>query len=287
LDYGEKGFNAQRSNRLEENDTNGKKLSTQLEKSQKTLYELENQKAELEKETKPAILDQTENNEIKRLKAEIETIKAAMDEAQPVPDELTHALEVAEKELERAQELKAAFTALEETQNRIRELEARKKELAKLNSEVEKYIDMHERYMEQVANLTEGPVNERFEKVMFRMFDRLAKGDLIPACDIMSKDGKPLDGALSMGESLGAGIDIVKTFQGEWGISATTIIDEASELTIIPDLKCQTIELHHARHEPKIAPAYAIHKLLLTYVSEETFSALDAEKQKEYTILGA
>lgn len=277
-------FNISKSNRLEENQKSGKALAAKIKATTAEIEQKQADIAELQKAEKPEIIEQSENDEIKKLKYLLEKLRE--EKSPEVPEDLNAELTAATEALNAAQRVKLAFETLANTQARIDELKNRKNELSTLNNKVVKFVSMHEQYMQAVAELTEGPINERFNYVRFRMFDKQVNGALIPTCDIMSKDSKPLAGALSTGEGMTGGIDICSTFQNHHGLSAPIIIDNASELTIIPNfLDCQTIELHHARHEPVIAPAYAMHTGLKTYISEATFKNLSAEDQQNYKIL--
>jgi hypothetical protein len=213
--------------------------------SQKIVAELTAKKAELEKSVKFSILDLGETDEIKALRAEAEAAKATG--SPQVPSELLQALEAAEKDLEKARELKAAYSALSSTEKRMNELKRRKVMLSELNNEAERFVSLHEQYLEQVANQTEGAVNQCFERVSFRMFDRQVNGALFPTCDIMSKDGRPMETALSTGESLVCGMDIVDTFQRHYDMACPVIVDNAETLTSEIDIDCQVIELRADR----------------------------------------
>ena len=210
----------------------------QIKNTEKSIADLQQQKTGLEATTFQDPIDRSP--EIAKIQAEIDVLKQSN---QPVPEEMIHNLEVAKKELQRALEVDAAIKASTTQQLRIEELRSKMAQYSEEFNRIEKFIFLHEQYNKALAEQTEGPVNDMFEYVNFRMFTTLVNGSIVPCCDIMDKELRPFETAMSYGERLRAGIDICKTFQKHYGINAPIWLDNFESLTIPIELDCQHIEL--------------------------------------------
>lgn len=239
----EKQFNKDKSERLQNINESGKKLVADNKESKKKIAELEKEEAEISKLKKPEILLETENDEIIKLLKEIKEIEPDKNEIKTnlstaLIDQKTNAT----AELEAARDSLALAKSNYESEKRVKELKERMKTLEIEFGQNEKFLSLLDEYNKKLAKATEKPVNSMFGYVNFRMFEAQVNGAILPACDIVV-DGRAYDTALSTGEKIKAGLDIIRTMSVYFGICAPVFIDHAESITSPADLDCQTIEL--------------------------------------------
>ena len=241
-DDGIKKFNQKKSDQLEAITNSGKSLVIINKDANKFIDELTAEKTELEKIKEPAILFLSSNLEIETLKKSIKELSETTETAE-VPEEFNQAVIDAETELSEAQEAVAGIKATKNSTARVAELE---KKLEKIRSEFEKieqFLFLYDEYNKKFAKETEAQVNDLFEYVNFRMFNTQINGAIVPCCDIMNDELRPYDTAMSKGEQIRAGLDIIKTMSKHYQLKAPIFIDNAESLTMPFDMDCQTIEL--------------------------------------------
>jgi DNA repair exonuclease SbcCD ATPase subunit len=249
-------FNRKLSQDKEENIARGKDVAAEITRIEKHIAELEAKKKELEAVEPDPILEADSNEYIIDLATKIEKLKKDQDASkEEIPHSFYRNREKASMDLKSAQETEAAIKAVDDSVKRIAELEAKKTELSGENDRIQKFLALYDEYNKQVAERTEGPVNEMFEVVNFRMFEKLEKTEdgeqvLKPACTVMDKQYRSYDGALSNGEKIQAGLDMIRTFSKHFGVEACVFVDNAESVTGSIDLNCQTIELRASKdHE--------------------------------------
>lgn len=261
-------FNKNKSDALEKNQTRGGEMAAEIKLIKDTIAEREGEKVKLEEVEKSEILEIVTCARVLSITADIEAIKkpeqraecicsgssekgctCGFDPANSVPSELTQTLDAAKVRLTQAQETRANIKAVDDSQERIQELTAKKFDLSSENDRVQKFLSLYEKFNQAMADAVEGPINAMFENVNFRMFKTLesteegGKSKIVPACDILDKEMRPYQGALSNGEQVQAGCDWIRTFQKHYGVSATVFIDNAESITSEIKLDCQYIEL--------------------------------------------
>jgi chromosome segregation ATPase len=244
-------FNSRKSEKLKsegekltEIESRGTKVKQDKIDCEQKIQELQKEISELEKTEEPAILSIEKNLNICNLEKEIETLNSQTAEKE-VPEELTTGLSEAKEGLKKSQEDEAAVKSVEGSKERIKELTDKKTTLSNEFNDLEKTLALIGEYNREVANRTEAIVNQMFDgNVTFRMFTVQENGNLNPTCDIMM-DGKPYETALSTGEKVQAGLHIINTMQKHFGLYAPVFIENAESVSIIPEMDCQTFELHH------------------------------------------
>jgi len=234
-------FNSAKAKKLEENVSRGKEIKAEIGVISGNIAEAEKQKERLGAIKPDPILAVDATPEMKELQKQIDELK--VQDFKPVPDELLSDLLVARANLQTAQETEAGVKATENSAARIAELQLNMKNLSAENDRVEKFLFLHDQYNKRLAEETEGPVNEMFDYVNFRMFTTQINGGVVPTCDILNDENKPFETALSHGEQIRAGLDIIKTLSAKFDIMAPVFIDNAESLTVPVELDCQTIEL--------------------------------------------
>jgi hypothetical protein len=170
-----------------------------------------------------------------------------------ISPELLEERRKAEEELDAARRDLAAVKSNAKSENRVRELETKMSELSAEFDELEKFSFMLDEYNQKLATLTEKAVNSLFGYVRFRMFTTQVNGSAVPACDITNEQGRPFETALSTGERIRAGVDIIKTLSGHYKTKAPVFIDHAeSVMSSSISMDCQTIEFHFSEKYPEL-----------------------------------
>lgn len=238
-------FNNDKAEKLKANVEKGKQNSDEMKSLETSIGKLEEEKKQLESVEPDPILKQTGSNEVFQLKDKIEKLKN-QEPVKEIPEELTNALSDSNQNLRQAQETKAAIKAVSDAQNQVTKSKKKKGFLSSESDKIEKFLSLYETFNQSVADAVEGPLNSMFQNVNFRMFDTLENGNIVPCCDVTDKENRPYDGALSNGEKIQAGLDIVRTLQKHFNIEAPVWIDNSESVTGEIQLDCQFIELRAA-----------------------------------------
>jgi len=235
-------FNKDKSEELQRVLEICKEIAVKKKAAELLIKDLEKESENLLPLVKPEILSWSGNIIIEDLQKKIKQLD--VEELSPIPPpELFQKLEQLEAELEKALESLAIVKTQTETKKRIEELEEQKKKLSGEFDEVEKFLYLLAEYNKKLAEATEKPVNAMFKYISFRMFSTQVNGSIVPTCDMMSKDGRPYETALSGGERIKAGLDIIKTMSEHFKMWSPVFIDNAESITDMPDMDTQTIEL--------------------------------------------
>jgi DNA repair exonuclease SbcCD ATPase subunit len=233
-------FMHDRAEALAENKLEGEKTAQELKRLK---AELEKNQAELEKLQqieKPAILNLTTNDTINTLKSKIEELKVSSPE---IPEDLQNELTNAEHNLDVARDKKADLKAVSDAKEKLDNAKEQKQEIQAEMDRISLFLAKYDEYTKRLSEAVEKPVNDMFALAKFRMFETLENGNQVQCCEVMDKENRPYGTALSNGERIKVGLDIVSTLQEKLGISAPVFIDNAEALTSAINLNCQFIEL--------------------------------------------
>jgi DNA repair exonuclease SbcCD ATPase subunit len=125
---------------------------------------------------------------------------------------------------------------------RVLELEKEEKENSQLIAEAEKELHTIQEFEVAKMALTEGAMNDKIEKVKFKMFTELVDGTKVPSCLCLFGGVSFHDGLNSAGK-IEAGLDIINTLCDFYNTQAVIFIDNAESITNIPKTKSQQIRL--------------------------------------------
>jgi DNA repair exonuclease SbcCD ATPase subunit len=244
-------FNLKKSKELARINELGKSRSASNKLIAEKIAKLEAEKEEIGIIEEPPILSMDESEEITQLKAKIKVLTDKKEDVK-VPQNLLDGLQDCETKLEEARILLAEIDANAKNIERLGELEERLSDLSTEFDQNEKFLFLLDVYNKKLAQATEGPVNQIFGYVRFRMFNQQVNSAIIPACDIMNDEFRPFETAMSAGEKIRAALDILKTMSEHHQIQAPVFIDGAESITNIPELDCQTIELRASKEHSKL-----------------------------------
>jgi regulator of replication initiation timing len=248
---GEKKFMAEKSRRLEEIQTEGKARVQEKKKLALENETLKTKLQELEIEKEPAILSLEKTGEIKELETEIGELEEKTAAAE-IPQKLIDERDAAEKTLSEARQTVAAIESNQASFDRVASLEAKIKKLSSEYDDLERFFFLFDQYTQAIARKTEDAVEERFDHVRFRMFSKQINGGIVPVCDILNDELRPYETALSTGERIKIGLDIIKTLSIHYQVSGPIFIDHAESYTGDAKMDCQTIELRASTEHQKL-----------------------------------
>ena len=211
----------------------------------KLLEEKESGLAEIEKKITAAKegINPEDDNEWKRLAFEIRTSEMGLGVS--LMDgmiELDIQIEACQKNIDAANLILANTDTIKKNKDRITELEAREKELAQLIADIEQQLADIGKYKAEESRLIEAAVNGKFKHVKFKLFETLLNGSIEDTCVAML-DGKPYP-AMSSGEKIFVGIDIVNVLSEHYGVSVVMFIDHLESLTLPIETDAQVIGLY-------------------------------------------
>lgn len=128
------------------------------------------------------------------------------------------------------------------TLQRIEELKGRETILLQERDYFKTVGFQAELFMKSKNEALEESLSSHFTTVKWRLFKQQVNGGFQQVCDAFL-NGKPYD-AQSTGERIFTGIDIIKTFQGIYGINAPLLIDNRESITLPVEAQCQIISMY-------------------------------------------
>lgn len=215
-------------------------LNADLEIAKDSYMELQ---AELNKI--PAVADVAENAQYKEIQENIISLENQIAELSKDSSEKTE-LEARKAALKDAiAELEAKIKAADNTKvkERIAELEAEQKAVGQRIAEQEQMIDLTEDFIRRKMNMISEKINEKFKIVSFKLFDNQINGGLKETCEC-TVNGVPYS-SLNNGMRICAGLDIVRSLSELYGISCPVFVDnsEAINEENFPEMDAQMIHL--------------------------------------------
>lgn len=170
-------------------------------------------------------------------KAEKEIGKSASDQITAIDIERTEKQDKI-KELDTAL---AQADTMKKASARIKELEADEKRISQQIANIEKTLSQIDDYRSTESEMIESAVNGKFKHVKFKLFNTLLNGEIEDCCDALY-EGRPYS-AMSTGEKIFVGIDIVNVLSGHYGLSVPLFIDNYESFTLPNEFNGQCIML--------------------------------------------
>lgn len=255
-----KKFNEDKSKKLLEINSEGKRLKTENNNSAQEKDVYVQRKAKVDEDIKAVQMqiDKAEHEvvpepqdtlEIFTVKATIEAIEKEILE-RPAPD-------ISSKEFARKYEQSklAEIEASKKTRVRIDELKDEEKRLATEYEDLEKQTSLIEKFIVDKVNLLEDRINSKFVMARFKLFNALINGGIEETCQTLY-NGIPYGDSLNSGHEILVGLDIVNTLQKHYGIKAPCWLDHRESLTSEPQMDCQLISLMADEGCPELEVSY-------------------------------
>ena len=188
-----------------------------------------------------------DNPEHARLEKELQTLRDSMPGTDGGTNDtlLAQQRELREKR-EAIQKLMGVQDTIDKNEAAKQKIRDREKELAQQLADIERDSDALDAYGKIKMTALEERVNAMFQVVRFRMFEKQLNGGEAPAC-IAMVDGVPYRSDLNTAAKINAGLDIINTMQGFYGVTAPIFIDNAEGINSILETPAQTILLRVTR----------------------------------------
>ena len=206
------------------------------------LSALDGRKAGLQEQIQAILAEQPDLSALEgrraSVQADIDNISSSIqglaqglkDQIQAVATE-TEALHA---ELRKAEANKAAH-------KRIEELSAQEKALAEEYETLEGSLFLTEEFVRAKVGLLESRINTRFALARFKMFENQINGGLSEVCET-TLNGVPYSSINNAGR-IQVGMDIIRTLQQHYGITAPVWVDNRESVVRLPDMPGQIISL--------------------------------------------
>lgn len=125
---------------------------------------------------------------------------------------------------------------------RISELKKQDKELKDKNQDVERKLWLIDEFTRIKVSSIEKSINERFENVVWKLFDVQKNGAIAEMCEATYK-GVEYSSGLNNGARINCDLDIVNTLSKALNLYLPVFIDNAESVNELIDVQSQTIEL--------------------------------------------
>ena len=253
----EANFNAQKAQKLAENQRKGQEVKAKREAAEAQLQRIEAAAAKLE-EVKLSIsslksqekarqtLEQhieaalKNDKQLNALHLELESIPEATPSQED--EQRQQKIEELQNKIAELNVAKTKEAAINEAEKRIKELRAQLKEANQKLADVEREEDLRTEYSKAVGKAMEAKLNNRFKFVKFQLFEYTIDGTPKETCKA-TVDGVAYSSTLNTADKYNAGLDIIQTLCQHYQVQAPVFIDNAESVNHILDIPSQTIEL--------------------------------------------
>lgn len=182
------------------------------------------------------------NADYKSKKEELKTL-----EANPVQDvtidnsELVEKKKAIQSEIDNLKSELSKKAQIEAADKRIKELKEEEKTLSQFILGVEREQFVIENFIKDKIDRLESAINAKFQFIRFKMFEEQINGGLKETCEAMV-DGVPYSD-LNTASKINAGLDVINTLSGFYGVCAPIFVDNAESVHTLIDTKSQLIRL--------------------------------------------
>ena len=224
-------------------ETFGRSARTYEQKIEEAKRAYEEEKEKLDKV--PKVADISGNEEYKSTNEKISVLEKEINE---LASEATDKTELEARKIalkDEIAEIAGKIMAADNTKvkERIAELEAEQKEVGQKIANQEMMIDLTENFIRTKMNMISEKINGMFGgRVTFKLFENQINQGVREVCEC-EWDGKT---DMSNGESIVAGLHIIKALSKLYGVSAPVFVDnnEAVSPGRMPEMDCQVIGLY-------------------------------------------
>lgn len=224
-----------------------KRLEADLEQAKADSIKFNKESAEAMEELNklPAYADLSANQEYEVLQLQVSKMEEAlrnMDTGADYRSQLRIKLAGLREELS-AVEKKIASADNTAVEERITELQEEQREVGQKVADQEKMIFLLESFIREKMNHISESINAKFHTVSWKLFANQINGGMKETCECMV-NGVPYS-SLNNGHKIIAGLDIISSLSGLYGVTAPVFIDNAEALNDfnIPEMDCQMVLL--------------------------------------------
>jgi DNA repair exonuclease SbcCD ATPase subunit len=258
-----KRFNLEKSNKLEEITSNGKRLNEEktkiiaeiesheeaIEMREKEIAEKEQQFASVksELEQQKANVSRVENTgEYQEKIAEIKIVEESINQLKQSTVEesnkIKNTIAGIKEEVSKLNQDRSQFVSLNKANQRIEELQEEEKELAREFEQLEEELYLTEEFIRTKVQLLTEKINSKFKYARFKLFETQINEGLKEKCETLYK-GVPYGGGLNNAARINVGLDIINTLSEHYGFMAPIFVDNSEAVTRLIETNAQVVSL--------------------------------------------
>lgn len=251
-------FNANKAERLEENQRQGLSLKSQIESNTRTLKNYEEQLEGIQKEIGEILFDDLYTKEPVKpdtssvipsdkryinLSSAISNLEKQIEGELTPPDskELKAQKEDLQKQCQQLEERLSKKGIIEDNNRRIKELEEQQRTLSQELSENEGIEFTIESFSKAKVEMVEQRINNMFAVVRWKMFEKQINGGEVPTCEAMV-NGVPFSD-VNKADQINAGLDIINAICQYNNVYAPIFVDNAESVNNLLSTSSQVIRL--------------------------------------------
>lgn len=253
IDKAKKNFNLGKAEKLKEIGDRGKKLHELMSLSYEKIKELEAEIAEADKnivkyqEEVNKTVESTDemielNAKLQSLNAEIQELIKEMQaycesdlKANGEKEKLATAMHAIDAEIEKKMDLLAKSKVYDDMQARADGLKQQQKTLSAQYDDLMEIKKDMENIIKQMVDDMKARIAEKFKFARFSMYQPQINGGIKECCEVLDKDGIPIDRASNHASRVNTNIDIVDALSKFYDVSAPVFIDNCESVNQVLD----------------------------------------------------
>lgn len=132
----------------------------------------------------------------------------------------------------------------EKQNSRVSDLEKEQKQTAKEKEKLERGLYLCDEFIRAKVSMLTDNINNRFERVKFRLFEDQINGGLKECCEVMvpSKNGLVNFSSANNAGRINAGLELISTLSEYWGIEMPVFVDNSEGVQKVFRTKAQMIQ---------------------------------------------
>lgn len=216
----------------------------EINKTKKDQAELEEKKTEIvEYLNTHSEIEPTEDEEIRALKKELQLLEKEIAEyEEPDTSDIEMKIRLIREDIREITDKLAQEKVYEANRIKIKEYTEQKEALGREIAECEKMDVLAEHFYTTKCELIEEKINNTFNGVKFKLFNRQVNGGITETCEALV-NGVPFSGA-NPGYQVPVGLEIIKALNEYYGLYVPIFVDNREGVVNIPEMTSQIINLY-------------------------------------------
>lgn len=191
------------------------------------------------------------NSDYNKIKSQITILNKSLQDVEKVDvDDLVQSEKGIELEIEAIKNKLAVEQQINKSNQRKDELLRQEKVLTDEMNSYDKELFLIDEFIKFKSSKIEGIVNERFNYVVFKLFDFQINGAMVECCDALI-NGVPFTDANNAAK-VNAGVDIINSLCEYYGINAPIFIDNRESVVNLIETQSQVINLIVSEPDKKL-----------------------------------
>lgn len=182
------------------------------------------------------------NNKVETMKSQIAKLRNSDDSAKKAMEE---EIVTIDGQISQLNAMAAKYDVLDSARQRMAELERHEKKLAESYANAQQGVELCELFSRVKADMLTDKINSRFKNVRFRLFKTQINGGIADDCEVMAltSNGYIPYSTANNAAKINAGLEIIRTFSAQTGVSMPVFVDNAESVTKLDSEGLQVIRL--------------------------------------------